>query len=125
MSLRYLHFDYAEGTDGTGTLEAMAATWPEQVPAVRAEIVRVLDWAHRGFAGRHGPIEEGGDWDYDLQGLQEFTAPEAWHYDEVTQRLSVEAGPPGKPRHTVTVCFSGNRAFCSAFMQHFAAGQDD
>lgn len=120
MSLRYLHFDYAEGTDGTGTLEAMASVWPEQVQAVHVEIVRVLDWAHAEFPNQRGPLDEGFDWDYDLHGMQEMTAPEALHYDEMTRQLRVEAGLPGKPRHTLTLSLSGTPAFCAAFMLQFS-----
>ncbi|SFU60395.1 hypothetical protein SAMN05216350_10370 [Polaromonas sp. YR568] len=124
MSLRYLNFDYAEGTDGTGTLEAMASIWPEQTPAVHAEIAKVLTWAHAEFPGRRGPLDEGFDWDYDLHGLREITAPEAVHYDEVTRQISVEAGPAGKPRHTLTLSLSGTPVFCEAFIQQFGLNAD-
>jgi hypothetical protein len=124
MSLRYLHFDYAEGTDGTGTLEAVASVWPEQVQAVHAEIVQVLDWAHAEFPNQRGPLDEGFDWDYDLHGMQEMTAPEALHYDEVAGMLTVQAGPTGKPRHTITLSLSGSPAFCAAFMQQFGLEAD-
>jgi hypothetical protein len=119
MTLHYLDFDYGEDTEGVGALEAMASTWPDQVAAVHAEIAQVLDWAYANFPGRRGPIEEGGDWDYDLQGMQEFTAPQTLRYDEVTRQFSAELGPSGKPRHTVTVSFSGTSEFCAAFRQQF------
>ena len=119
MTLNYLYFDYGEDTGGVGTLEAMASTWPEQVPAVQAEIARVLDWAYAAFPDRRGPVGDGGDWDYDLQGMQEFTTPETIQYDEVTRQLSVQVGPTGKPRHTVTMSISGTSEFCSAFRQQF------
>lgn len=119
MTLNYLIFDYSEDTDGAGTLEAAASIWPEQVPAVQAELVRVLDWAFTSFAGRRGPLEEGGDWDYDLQGLLEFTAPQTVAYDALTRRLSVQPGPAGKPRHTYTLAFSGTGEFCAAFRAQF------
>ena len=122
MSLRYLNFDHAEDSDGVGTLEAVASTWPEQVQAVHAEVVQVLDWAHAEFPGRRGPLEEGFDWDYDLHGVQELTAPEVLHYDEQAHRLRVEAGQAVKPRHTLTLSLSGNAAFCEAFIQHFGLG---
>jgi hypothetical protein len=124
LSLRYLSFDHAEDADGVGTLEAMASTWPEQVPSVQAEAVQVLAWAHAAFPGRRGPLEDGFDWDYDLHGLQELTAPEALHYDEAAGRLTVRAGPPGKPRHTLTLSLSGTAEFCAAFMQQFGLNQD-
>lgn len=124
MSLRYLSFDHAEDADGTGTLEAMASTWPEHVPAVHAEIVRVLAWAHAEFPNRRGPLDEGFDWDYDLHGMQETTAPEALHYDEATHQLSVNAGPPGKPRHTLTLSLTGTPEFCAALIQQFGLCAD-
>jgi hypothetical protein len=119
LSLDYLHFDYAEGSDGSGTLEAMASTWPEQVPAVHAEVARVLAWAHGEFPGRRGPLEEGFDWDYNLHGMRELTAPETLLYDEAAGRLAVLSGPPGKARHTLTLTLSGNAGFCEAFRQQF------
>lgn len=124
MSLRYLSFDYTEDSDGAGTFEAMASTWPEQAPAVHADVVQVLEWAHAEFPGRRGPLEDGFDWDYDLQGLLEYTAPQALHYDEVTHRLAADAGPPGKPRHTLTLSLSGTAEFCDAFRQQFGLDAD-
>lgn len=119
MSLNYLNFDYAEDTEGVGTLEAMASTWSHQVLAVQAEIARVLGWCYATLRQR-GPLEEGGDWDYDLQGMQEFTTPETIQYDEATRQLSVQVGPAGRPRHTVTVAITGSSEFCSEFRRHFA-----
>jgi hypothetical protein len=124
MSLRYLHFEHAEDSDGAGTLEAVASVWPEQVQAVHAEVVQVLGWAHAEFPNQRGPLDEGFDWDYDLHGMKEMTAPEALHYDEQTCRLSVEAGPPGKPRHTLTLSLSGTAEFCDAFRRCFVLDLD-
>lgn len=124
MSLDYLHFDYAEGSDGIGTLEAMASTWPEQVQSVHAEVVQVLVWAHAEFPGRRGLLEEGFDWDYDLQGMQELTVPEALLYDEAAGRLTVQPGLPGKGRHTLTLTLSGSAGFCEAFRQQFGLNAD-
>ena len=122
MTLHYLDFDDSEDTDGIGTFEAMASTWPEQVPEVHAEIVSVLDWAHAEFPDTRGPIGEGGEWDYDLHGMQEFPAPQQIEYDATTRRLSVRNSPPGKPRHTVTLSISGTSQFCMAFRQQFGLG---
>ena len=122
MSLQYLSFDFSEDTEGTGTFEAMASTWPEQVAAVQAEVVRVLRWAHQAFPGTRGPVAEGGDWDYDLHGVRELTAPERITFNPATGSLDALAGAPGKPRHTLTLLLSGTDAFCDAFRQRF--GQD-
>ncbi|SFB80629.1 hypothetical protein SAMN05216344_103223 [Polaromonas sp. OV174] len=119
MELRYLSFDYSEDTEGTGSFEAMASIWAEQVPAVQAEIVSVLDWAHQAFPDTRAPVAEGGDWDYDLHGLREFSATDQLSYDAATRQLSVQSGPAGKPRHTFTLLLSASPAFSEQFRQRF------
>jgi hypothetical protein len=119
MTLNYLDFDYSEDTEDIGVFDAMASTGPQQIAAVHAEIVQVLEWAHANFAGRRGPVGDGGDWDYDLQGMQEITVPEAIDFDPHTHRLQVHAGPAATPRHTITLSISGTREFCGAFRLRF------
>lgn len=96
MTLSYLDFDYSEDTEGIGVFDAMAATAPEQMALVDAEIALVLDWASANFPDRRGPVGDGGDWDYDLQEMQE-----------------------GRWR-TVTLSIGGTREFCAAFSLRFA-----
>ena len=120
MSLNYLDFDYSEDTEGVGVFDAMASTGAQQLGAVHAEVVQVLAWAHSAFAGRRAPVGEGGDWDYDLQGMQELSLPEFLDYDEEGRRLRVRTGPAGAPRHTVTLSIGGTAAFCAAFRERFA-----
>jgi hypothetical protein len=119
QTLDYLEFDCSEDTDGVGTFDAMASTWPPQVSAVHAEIARVLDWAHSRFPDARGPIGEGGEWDYVLQGAQEWVAREVLHYDAHTRRITIQTGPPETPRHTVSFSISGTPAFCEAFRLEF------
>ncbi|MEJ8812235.1 hypothetical protein WKW77_14220 [Variovorax ureilyticus] len=99
MTLDYLDFDYSEDTEGVGVFDAMATVRPPQLAAVQAEIEKVLGWANSVFAGRRGPVEDGGEWDYDLQEMQE--------------------NAPGEPWHTVTLSISGTEAFCAAFREAF------
>ncbi|WP_426145879.1 hypothetical protein [Polaromonas sp. DSR2-3-2] len=120
MQLNYLSFDYSEDTEGTGVFEAVASVWPERVAAVHAEIVAVLDWAHRDFPGQRGAVGEGGEWDYELHGLREYAVPEQLAYDAAARRLVVQPGLPGAPRHTLTLLVSGTDEFCSFFRQQFA-----
>lgn len=117
MTLHYLDFEYHEDAEGFGTFDAMASTAPAHVAAVRAEIAFVLDWAHAAFPDRCAPLEEGGEWDYNLEGQQEWTAHEVISYDEVTGKFSSQLGPAGAPRHTVTLSISGSPQFCAAFRQ--------
>jgi len=119
MTLHYLDFDYSEDEQGNGSFDAMASTAPQHMAAVRAEIARVLDWAHAAFPDMRAPLEEGGEWDYNLEGQQEWTTHEAISYDEVTGKFSSQLGPAGAPRHTVTLSISGSAQFCEAFRQRF------
>ena len=119
MTLHYLDFDYSEDEQGHGSFDAMASTEPQHMAAVRAEIARVLDWAHATFPDMRAPLEEGGEWDYNLEGQQEWTTHETLSYDEVTGKFSSQLGPAGAPRHTVTLSISGNPQFCEAFRERF------
>lgn len=81
--MHYLSFDLSDDTEGVTTLEALASTSAEQHAAVMAEVQQVLDWAWRHFPHTHGPVDEGMDWDHDLQvGIE----PGGWH--AVTLTLS-------------------------------------
>lgn len=119
MSLDYLDFDYSEDEQGHGTFDAMASTNARRVAAVRAEIAQVLDWAHEAFPNLRAPLDEGGEWDYQLEGQQEWSAHEAISYDEVTGKFTSQLSPAGEPRHTVSLSISGSPQFCEAFRQRF------
>lgn len=97
----YLRFDLSEGADGVATLEAMASTAAAQHPAVLAEARRVLDWAWARFPHTHGPADEGGDWDHDLQ-------------------VSVEDGT----WHTVTLTLTASPAFAEEFLAEFGEADE-
>jgi hypothetical protein len=119
MMLDYLDFDYSEDDQGYGTFDAMASVPSPRVAAVRAQIAQVLDWAHADFAGMRAPLDEGGEWDYELQGQQEWSAPESIRYDELTRQFSSQLGAPGAVRHTLTLSISGSAQFCRAFRLRF------
>lgn len=119
MTLDYLDFDFSEEADGSGSFDAVASVGPQQLAAVHAEIVAVLDWAHAAFAGQRAPLEDGGAWDVDLQSSQEWQLPEALSFDEGSGRLTVTPGNPGAPRHTLSVSIVGSANFCTAFRAAF------
>ena len=77
-ALQYLDFDVSEDEHGVGSFDAMASVLPAQVPALHAELARVLAWAHDAFA--RGPLDEGFDWDYDLQRVESAPAHAALHF---------------------------------------------
>lgn len=98
-ALRWLDFDYSEGTDDTGVFDPMTSVAPARAAAVEAEIAQVLAWAEAHFAGLRGPVEEGGAWDADLQVVEE------------EDRSGL--------RQSYSFTLSGSPAFCEAFRAQF------
>ena len=95
----YLDFDTSEDEHGCGSLEAMASVPAPQVAAVQAEIQQVLDWAHATFPGLQAPLDEGGEWDYQVHQQAELVA--------------------GQSRQTLTLSLTGTPQFCDAFRRKF------
>ena len=120
MTLDWLDFDCSEDTDEAVTFDAMASVWPEQQPLVLAEVASVLNWARQHF-GPERPMDEGGDWDVDLQ---------AWCETQPARSLAVDLHAPGllasgdasadeRVRRTITLSLSGGASFAEAFRQQF------
>ena len=99
--MHYLTFDHSEGADGVVTLDAMASTSAARHAEVMAEVQQVLVWARRHFPHTGGPVEEGMDWDHDLQ-------------------VSTEDGG----WHTVTLTISASARFAEAFFDAFGRPED-
>jgi hypothetical protein len=118
--LMFLDFEFSEDEQGWGTFDAMASTGPQQVATVRAEIAQVLAWAHASFPDMRAPLDEGGEWDFNLQGQQESSAHESIDFDEHSGRITSHLSPAGPTRHTVTLSLSGSPQFCDAFRAEFA-----
>ena len=120
MALRYLDFDHSEDDADMGTWDAMASVTPEHLPALLAELLHGQRPGRAARAGRRQPLDEGGDWDYDLQTLHEGAAPHQLHYDEASGRVTIEPGAPLQTRHTVTLTLCGTAAFAAALRAHFS-----
>lgn len=119
MPLNYLDFDYSEDADGTGTFDAMASASSGQLAALHAEVSAVLAWAHQHCPDSCGPTEEGGIWQYDLQGMQEVSTPLALAFDEASGQISAITGHPAPTRTTITLTISGGADFCAALRDAF------
>lgn len=119
MTLHYLDFDYSEDDEGTGTWDAMASVLPAQLDALLEEVAQVLAWAQLAFAGRQGPIEDGADWDYDLQGVHEVTTAQHPRFDEATRRVLLHPDASGTGRYILTLSLSGTPAFGQALREQF------
>ncbi len=112
MALDYLDFDYSEDEQGTGTWDAMASVYAERVPALAADIEQVLLWATREFTGRQGALDDGGDWDYELQSQDDEGRPLPANFDESTGKLLLAASARG--RTTVSLTLAGSAQFGAA-----------
>ena len=119
MSLRYLDFDLSSDDAGHGSFDAMASVAPAQFPALQAEVVRVLDWAEREF-GPAAALDEGGEWDYELQGTREATTPLRVQY--AARSLDLRDAGPAVPRLSLSFTLTGTPAFCEALRVAFALG---
>lgn len=122
MTLNYLDFDYSEDADGNGTFDAMASVAPAQLAALQAEVVEVLQWAQAQFPHACGPLEEGGQWQYDLQGVQEVSTPLHLEVDLLAGRIDSRPAAAAPPRTTLTLSVSGTAAFCAALQGAFGIG---
>lgn len=118
-ALDWLDFDYSEDADGHGSFDAMASAAEAQLPAMQADVVRVLAWASQAF-GPPRPMEEGGEWDLELQGTREVATPLALHWTPGQAALALQPGKAGGARITLSLTLSGTPAFCDAFRQAFA-----
>jgi hypothetical protein len=118
VPLQYLDFDFSDEESGHGTFDAMASVLPDRLPALLAEMADVLRWAFATF-GRQGPLDEGGEWDCELQGLIEPGTPLAVSYDERQGAIQLAPVPCDEARTTLTLTLSGSPAFCEAFRAEF------
>lgn len=122
MSLKFLDFDYSESVDGVGTLEAMATVDERHWPALQDEVQRVLHWCTQEFAGVRGPVDEDGDWDFDLHGSRERIAPLHLVFDAEGGQLEWTQGQGIQERFSVTLTLSGGPAFCQGLSERFGVG---
>jgi len=88
--MHHLTIDLSDDADGVATLEALASTQAARHPAVMAEVREIQAWARRQFPNGPGPLDEGADWDEDLQVSEE---PGGW----VSVSLTLSVRPPLMP----------------------------
>ena len=97
----------------------MASVADSRWPALLQEVESVLRWASRDFAGRRAPLDDGGDWDYDLS-AQDDDNGRALHlrWDAAARNLQADAPQPGGYT-TLTLTLTGNAAFGDALRHAF------
>lgn len=100
-SMDFLTIEVDEVDDSVSSLEAMASATLKQHASVLAEVQQMLDWAWGQFPKFHGPIDDGMDWDLDLQ-------------------VNIEDGG----WHTVTLTLTGSGRFVEEFIATFGCAGD-
>lgn len=118
MELQYLDFERTEDDEGNVGFDAMAAVTPQQLPELQGELLAVLAWAHEAF-GPPRPVEDGGDWDCELQGVQDHTTQLGFSYDLEARRMELTPLGPAVPRITLSLTLSGAPEFGKAFREAF------
>lgn len=119
MPLDYLDFEYSEDEDGNGTWDAMASVADNRWQALLGEVHAVLQWASQEFRGQRAPLDEGGDWDYDLSAQNDDNGS-ALRIRWAGSSTGLDAAtPPSGSYTTLTLTLTGNTAFGDALRHKF------
>jgi hypothetical protein len=124
MDLQLLDFDYSEDTEGVVCWDALAQPLPHHNHALLNEVLRVLVWAHGFDAQGPGSLEDGANWDSDLQATLHPSGP-----NPQAARLVFEADkgllvmPEADLAHplALSLSLSGTPGFAQAFRERWGA----
>jgi hypothetical protein len=118
MNLQFLEFDCSEDSEHVVCWDALAQPAARHNSALLREAAQVLTWCHRFSPRSPGALEDGADWDFDLQIHMESTAIQAdWH--TATQALVLSPTPSENDKISLSLSISGAAAFCAAFREHW------
>ena len=123
MNLQLLDFDCSDDAEGVVCWDALAQPAPAFNPALLQEVVQVLVWAHSFDTQGPGPLENGANWDFDLQItlLPIGQAPQvvAPRFVPSTGQLSLMPQPQADQHMALSLTLSGTPAFVQAFCEQF------
>jgi hypothetical protein len=124
MDLQLLDFDCSEDTEGVVCWDALAQPQPHHNCALLQEMAQVLVWAHAFDAQGPGPLEDGANWDFDLQATLH---PEGPHPQSACLRFNPHNGQITHPKVdlaqalAVSLSLSGTPGFAQAFRESWGA----
>ena len=104
---RYLDFERSEDETGVTTFEAMASVGADRWGELQAEVAALLSQLCQSGTAQQGPLDEGGDWDFDLQVVEDSPTPWMADFDPQLGRLQFEKGRAGQPRYSLTLTLTG------------------
>jgi hypothetical protein len=124
MDLQYLEFDCSEDTEGVVCWDALAQPAASHTAALLREVAQLLSWASSLSQQGPGPLDEGADWDFDLQ-VQLHRAhtmqstPAQAHWQAEQQTLNIHPAPGTEDRVELSLSLSGTPAFAQALREHW------
>ena len=120
MDLQFLEFDCSEDNLGVVCWDALAQPATRHTPALLEEVRQLLVWAHRFGPQAPGPLEDGADWDFDLQiRCSNRQVHCLWHSAEKTLELSPQ--PSSGEEIVLSLSISGTPEFAQAFRDQWNA----
>jgi hypothetical protein len=126
MELQYLEFDCSEDTEGVVCWDALAQPAANHTAALLREVTQLLAWASRFSPQGPGPLDEGADWDFDLQvhlhkPHSQHSTPAQTHWHDEQQTLDIHPAPGPEERVELSLSLSGTPAFAQALREHWNA----
>jgi hypothetical protein len=123
MNLQLLDFDCSEDAEGVVCWDALAQPAPQHNKALLQEVAQVLRWAHDFDHKGPGPLENGANWDFDLQvtllrngGKPQVATP---RFVPSTGQLSLLPEPIDTQNLSLRLTLSGTPGFVQAFRTQF------
>jgi hypothetical protein len=126
MELQYLEFDCSEDTEGVVCWDALAQPAASHTAALLREVTQLLAWASRFGPQGPGPLDEGADWDFDLQvqlhrANTTHSTPAQAQWQAAQQTLNILPAPGPEDRVELSLSLSGTPAFAQALREHWNA----
>jgi hypothetical protein len=118
MHLQFLEFDCSEDAEGVACWDALAQPAARHTQALLHEVEQVLTWAHRWSPRKPGALEDGADWDFDLN-LQSSMVSIQVHWNAPTHTLVLSPAPSENDAVTLSLSISCAPAFSAAFREHW------
>jgi hypothetical protein len=125
MNLQMLDFDCSEDADGVTCWDALAQPQAQHTPALLHEVAQVLAWAGRFSPAGPGPLEDGADWDFDLQvatqGPDGRFHPAHAEFDPSLGAVTLSPALSAGQKIDLSLSLSGTPGFALAFREQFGA----
>lgn len=124
MDLHLLDFDCSEDTEGVVCWDALAQPQPRHNSALLHEVAQVLAWAHGFDAQGPGPLEDGANWDFDLQATLhpggQASQDARLVFDAKKGMIHMDAAELSHPV-ALSLSLSGTPGFAQAFRERWSA----